>query len=370
MSITHLSQLEQQVAALRMHDVPSIQLIDALNDLAQALSRIDVERAIKVTNEAHTAAYLLRHHTGVVTSLVRLSWLHLEEGTFDTAVIEAHQALFMAEQLGDYVLTTRAIFVLATAQHMAGHYAKAEAHWQHLLGLARATGDLGRQASFLNSLGMLFEDQRMFDRALRHYKQAHDLFVKLGDDDYILTKNNMAVILTARGDYANALALVEQALQMCEPEWHLWRALFLHTLGVVHMHLERYDLARREFDKSLAISLSPTGRKETAVDVLLDRARLELVQNRKAAAYDALEQVIELAAEIKSVPQQIEAHKILCRLYAAARDQTTADHHHDVYLALKNQIALQRIERHVGLMRAEAAAAKQQPEWQQESQRY
>ena len=133
MTNTDIYQLEQRVAELRSLDAPSMQLIDALNAWAQALSRIDVERALEITKEAHTLAYLLRHHTGVTASLARLSWLHLQDGAFDVAVLEAHQAQFMAEQLGDYVLTTRAIFVLATAQRMAGNYVKAETLWRSLL---------------------------------------------------------------------------------------------------------------------------------------------------------------------------------------------------------------------------------------------
>jgi len=366
-SDANITQLEELIAELRLQKAPSTQLIDALNELAQALSAVDIQRALEASKEAHALAYLLRHHMGLAASLARLSWLHLEAGAFDKAVIEAHQAQFMAEQLHDYVLTTRAIYVLAVAQRIAGNYAKAETHWRHLLSLAQSNNDAARQANFLNSLGCLFEDQRDFARALDHYRQAHGIFVQLNDTWHILAKNNMAYVMTRRGQHDEAQELAQQALHLCDPGWQVWRALFLHTLGVVHMHMEEYDSARSELGESLSLSLSPAGRKTTAVEALIDIARLELSNKRVPAAYDALEQAVNLAAEIKALPLEAQAHKMLVRLHANARDQDGADRHHDAYLTIQNKIELKRIERHVGLMRAEAKVAQLRPVWLQES---
>ena len=365
--ITNISELEQNVAELRTQPIPSTQLIDALNALSHALSPIDVERAIEVSKEAHKLAFLLRHHLGMAVSLARLSWLHLEGGAFDTAIVEAHQAEFLAEQLHDYVLTTRAVYVLAHAQIKAGNFATAEKFWQRLIDIARANNDLMREADYLNSFGNLFEEQRDFHRAQDYYRQAHDLFVQAADENHILAKNNLAYALTMRGQHQEALALSERSLALCDPDWKVWRALFLNTLGVIHMNLRQYDSARSEFTESLTISLSSAGRKTSGVEALLNIARLNLVTKRMPDTIEALNQAVDLASKIKAVPLQMEAQRMLYRIYASVYDQTRADEHHDVYLGLKNRIAIERIERQVGLFRAEAEVAQLRPIWLEES---
>ena len=68
-----LTRLDRQIADLRAHAVPSTQLIDALNAQAQLLSSINIEQALTLSREAHTLAFLLRHHMGMAVSLARLS---------------------------------------------------------------------------------------------------------------------------------------------------------------------------------------------------------------------------------------------------------------------------------------------------------
>ena len=363
-----IKQHELRVAELRKQLVPSTQLVDVLNELAQALSQSDIQRALEVSKEAHKLAYLLHHHLGMAISLARLGWLNLEIGAFETALLQAHEAQFLAEHMHDYVLITRSVHVIAAAQLMAGNFAKAEKLWLRLAQLAQSNNDLPRQADALSSLGRMFEVQRDFDRSLEYYRQGHDIYFELADINHILAKNNMAYALTMRSRHLDALELAEQALRLCDPEWQVWRALFLNTLGATHAHLQRYDLARSEFGESLTLSLSPAGRKTSAVEALLGIARVEVVQNRMPAAYDKLERAIALAAEIKSVPQQIEAHKILFRLYQLAHNQEHADQHHEAYLALQNQIALERIERHASVMRIEVEAEKRRSVWLHDSQ--
>ena len=283
-------------------------------------------------------------------------------------MLEAHEAQFLAEQIGDYVLITRAVYVLATAQRMAGNYSKAKAHWQHLLNLAREQADLAREADFYNALGDVFEDERDYLPALDHYQRAHEIYVKIGDDAHVTAKNNVADMMSKLGRHEEALAWAESALQSCDPARQVWRAFILHTLGVAHMYQRQYDLARREFNESRAMSLQPSGRKITGVKALIDIARLELLHNRIATAFDALDQAIALARDIKAVPQQIEAHQTLFRLYLTAHDTANADAHHEAYLALQSQIEMERMDRRMGLIRAEAAVERQRPVWMRESQ--
>ena len=361
-----LEQLEQQVTDLRSQGVPSTQLIDALNALAQALSWVDLQQALANAKEARLLSRQLQYRIGTATSLARLSWLHLEGGEFDAAVLEAREAQFLAEQMQDHLLSINATFVIACAQQLAGKYAQAESSWRQMLRLVRNQGDRAREADYLNALGLLHLEQTAYEDALENFAEAHSIFVDLADANAVAAKNNLALALTKLGRHAQAVTWVEQALAECDPEWQIWRAIFLHTLGVAHMNLRHYEQARTCFTESLGMSEMPAGRKQTAIEVLLDFSKLDLLGNNIPAAYDSLERALAVADAIKSVSLQADAHHALSRLYSLAHDSAHADEHYEHYLERRSHIERQRMEKQMNLIRVEAEAESRHALWLQE----
>ncbi len=311
--VEDFDQLQAQILRLRAQPAPSTELIDALNAQAQLLSRSDVGRALELSKEAYTLARLLRHHNGTAIALARLSWLHLSDGLFDAAVMEAHEARFLAERLDDFVLVTRAIYVLAVAERMASNVSRSEALWRELLALARQHGDRGREADYLNELGVLYVSAGNDEKALEHYELAHEAHVALNDINHLHDKNNIADALVRLGRAQEAIPWIAQALSACNNEWQVWRAQFLHTAGVIHMHTRNLALAKSCFDESLAISRSKAGSKETAVFALMDMGRLSLLNYQTHEAICLFEDALQLAGEIHSLQQKREAHKMLAR---------------------------------------------------------
>jgi tetratricopeptide (TPR) repeat protein len=361
-------QLQQQVESLRAQPAPSNELIDALNAQAQLLSRSDVGRALEISKEAYTLARLLQHHNGIAISLARLSWLHLNEGLFDAAVLEAHEARFLAERLGDYVLVTRAIYVLGVAERMAGNVSRSEGLWQELLKLAREQGDRGREADYLNELGVLFVSAGNDARALAHYELAHQLHVELDHINHIHDKNNIADVLVRLGRAKEAMPWAAQALAACDPSWQVWRAQFLHTAGVIHMQTQHAALAKSYFDESLRISLSKAGSKECAVYVLFDQGRLALLDHQLHDAICKFEEALTLAKDIHSILQLREAHKMLQRMYRSMRSEELANVHHEAGVQLDNQLNTTRMSRQMGLIRMDAELNQHRQRWSQELQ--
>ncbi len=351
---------------LRSQPAPSIELIDALNTQAHILTRSDVGRALAISKEAYTLARLLHHHSGVAISLARLSWLHLSDGQFDAAVMEAHEARFLAEKLNDYVLVTRAIYVLGVAERIAGNVSRSESLWRELLALARAHGDRGREADYYNELGVLFLGAGNYPKALEHYEQAHQAHVALDDIYHVYDKNNIADVLVKLGRPDEAMQWVTAALAACDNSWQVWRAQFLHTAGVIHMHTARLALAKSCLDESLMISLSKAGNKETGVFALLDIGRLALVNNQIHEAICKFEDAIALAREIQALLQLREAHKMLNRLYRSMHSEELADQHHEAVVQLDNQLNTSRMTRQVGLMRMDAELEDRRLQWSQE----
>jgi len=356
--------LERQVAELRSYHAASTQLVDALNTLALALWRVDLVRALSAAQEARILARLLGYHTGAATSLVRLSWIHLQSGEFDTAVREAHEAKRFAEQNADtYVLVLNARYTLARAYQLAGEFKKAEAAWQQMRAIARANNDTLREADYQFEAGLLYIEMRDYQRAFECALQAKDFYATLDDPRLATALNNMAFALTKLGHHDQALILAVDALARCDPERMVTRAEFLHTLGMIHLNRREHDLARACLDESLRISLSPSGQKYTAVEALTDIAKLETVGNNITVAVQTLERAAALAGEIHSHTLQAEAQQALSQLYLLLHDPAGANAHHERYIEHKFIAGIERVAKRVSLICIEAEVEGRHPVW-------
>jgi hypothetical protein len=358
-----LFQLEARVAELREEAVPTTQLIDALNALAYALGTVNLQQALATAKEAHVLAGSLQYAEGETNSLICLAWLHLQRGDFDAAVLQARHAQHLAKGLGRYGLEADAGYVIASAHQQAGNNDKAAQLWLELLGMARQQHDRAREADYLSTLAILYQEQDEFALTLDYKLRAYEIYLEINDPNHVAAMNNIAFALTRLGRHDEALQWANKALAQCNPDQLVWRAMFLHTIGLIHLNQHNLAQARQCFDESLQISLSPAGRRQTAVHVYMDRAKLELVNNNRRGAIDELYHALDLATKIQSPALQAEAHHTLYRLYSLNHAHVLAMDHHEQYLAIRHQMGCRRIEQQVQLIRAEAEVHQRQAAW-------
>jgi len=359
-----MQSLEERIAELRSTPIPSTGLVDALNAMALELWRVDLLRALATVREARTLSRLLSYHKGAITGLARLSWIHLQIGEFDTAVREAHETQFFAEQAGDYVLILNALYTITHAYQMAQDFKRAEASWQKMLNLAQTHGDQLRKADYWLSLGLLYLDTGRYQRALDLTLRAKELYTTLNDATLALAINNAAFALAYLGRNTEALTWAEDALARCDPEQSIWRAEFLNTIGVIRLNQEEYGLARACLDESLALSLAPGGRKMDAAITLMDMAKLELAQKNMPAAFNALERATLVAGEAQSHALEAKAQNAIAKLYVLAHDWNGADYYHDRYMGHKYRVGIDRVEKEVILIRVAAEVNSQHQVWE------
>jgi len=366
-SASAIHSLQHKVTDLQSRLSPSEHLVDTLNDLALELWRTDLMRALANAREARILARLLNYHTGAVTSLVRLSWIHLQIGEFATAVLEAHEAKYFAERLDDYVLVLNALYTIAAAYQLAQEFKKAEAVWLEMLKIAQAHKDRAREADYWVNLGIVYEDMGHYQPAIDRTQRGKDLYATLNDNRLPSALNNIAQILTKMGRSDEALSWVEEALERCHPEWVLWQANFLHTKGAILVDQQAYDLARTCLDESLRLNLMPGGQKHLAAMALMEIATVELAHKNIPAAIDALEQAEDLAAEAHSRAVQADVQQAIARLHIRARDWDGADKYHDRYLGHKFRMGIDRMEKQTSLMRLAAEVERQLAVWTKQS---
>lgn len=361
-----IQQLEQQVQTLQAAPAPSTQLVDALNELAQACNHIDVHKGIHAAQSAGILARFLLYPQGEADSLIQLSWLLIQDSKLDAAYLQTEHALYIAKQLDDKRRQAKCFYLLAVVHHDAGNYLKAEMLWQELLAQARKDGDRDHQADYLTVLGILHQEQSNLALAYEYKRLAHEIYVELDDPHRVISLNNLAYLLTKMGQHTTAMAYANEALQRCSPESASWRCTILHTLGLIHLHLHHHDAARRLLNESIRIAR--TANKQQAVRSLMDLAKLEWERNDRPDACDALMKALTLAEEIKSTKLQGQAHQSLYRYYLQMKAYAAASHHHEQYLACDHEIGCKRMEKQVQIMRANAAVLSARLEWMRDSQ--
>jgi tetratricopeptide (TPR) repeat protein len=354
---------DKKVQQRRAASMPSTQLVDVLVARARVLSDSNHKQALADAKEAHTLSRLLRYPTGIVRSLIRLSWLHLQDGRFDIAALEAREAEFLATRSNNYALQADAAYIVADIEQRAENFDKAETLWLRLLDLAHRHKDVMRQADYCTMLGILYEQQGNYERALTYKQYAHDLYLSQNDKQHIAAKNNLACVLIKTGKWEEALDWATQAYVLCQTQHSAWRAAVLHTLGVIAMQQGRLTEARATFEQSLSICTTLGNQPRIMTEVLLDLSKLELTQNRLPAAFDALDRAVSCAASAGAIAQSADAHHALYRLYSIARSPEQANLHHEKYLHYQHQLGCQRIDQQIQLIRVDAEVAQRQTDW-------
>ena len=121
----NIEALEEQLAS-----ATSIQQeIDAMNALAWASKRHNLQRVVKLSQDAHKLSTNgtfkgLPYKKGVIQSLRNLGWSNLALENYDQALVHLHEALSLAEELEASTETSQCHQLLADVYKQSGDFEK------------------------------------------------------------------------------------------------------------------------------------------------------------------------------------------------------------------------------------------------------
>ena len=118
----------------------------------------------------------------------------------------------------------------------------------------KRAGNLVSQAAALATLGVLQQWAGRWDEALSYYQQGREVALKIGNSvNAALAHVNSAEILTDRGEWAQAEALLRETLPFWKAsQYHYYLAACLLLLGRVSLCLGRLDEALTRLEESKA----------------------------------------------------------------------------------------------------------------------
>jgi DNA-binding SARP family transcriptional activator len=195
------------------------------------------------------------------------------------------------------------------------------------LRLSRAAGDRFLEAACLRAAGLAARAAGDYDSAQSSLEQALSIFAALDQASYqVHTLGNLSTLWLQRGDPAQALALAQQALSLCEAAGlQVDRRIPLGDMGAAAAALGEVELARQRLAESLAIAHQISDRTQEIL-CLGHLGWLDVQRGQAAAALEHLRAALALAEQVNSCAEQPWLHAGLAEALRLAGDLAAAAH--------------------------------------------
>ncbi len=316
------NNLEERVNRLDLPDQPSREFVDALNDLARAVSATDPARAQSLSKRALKASSQLIYRQGEARALTFLSWLNFVDGQADLALTRALNAEAVARMAHEPTLEGHALYMVALVQDQAGNFAEALKAHQKMVAIARELDDGFLEANAFMAMGLQHSRHGEHKKALNCFMQTKALFRKIDADNdrQVMALNNIASALMETGDVLRALRYAQNALNQCDPQNVRGYTQILHTLGNVHAAMGQLDEALTHFTRAINLNTqaAQSGQiidREFEVTVQLDLAKVQRASGQREPVFAALQRALEVAQTIDAKPLLVKVHDQLSKAY-------------------------------------------------------
>jgi len=259
------------------------------------------------------------------------------------------------EALGD------AYFVMGWAHGELGKEG-AQGLMQRSLEAYQQADNLSRQVGVLSTLGVVCQWEGRWDEALSYYERSRDTALTIGSTvDAAVARINIAEILTDRGEWAEAEALLLQTLPLWKAaQYHYFLGACFTQLGRVSLRLGRFDEALSRLEEAKASFLRVGADKEVpAVEARIAECRVAL--GNPDAAIEMVAGILANAsasnsvARVASLLERVQGHALLQQgdLWSA-RDSleaslAAAKERNDLFEATLTMLSLIEIDRLEGV---------------------
>ena len=165
------------------------------------------------------------------------------------------QARELARELGDKASEARVESNLASTATQSGDLDAAETHARSALALARAAGDLTREASGFSTLAILYRMRTDYSRARESYQMCREVSERAGyPRGVICALNGLGNLALIQGQPEEALGWYQQVLEVNEGLGDDFSsAACLMNVGMMQEQLGRWEDATGNLHRAVAI---------------------------------------------------------------------------------------------------------------------
>ena len=196
------------------------------------------------------------------------------------------------------------------------------------LAVAEQTGDEAGRGRAINMRAAIQWSRGAHDEAQRLYLEARESALRIGEARLAaMTASNLGIIATVRGDDADALRYYESGLADSRNAGLVDEAMnALVNLGMLHMHMHRFDAAARSFTEAHEIG-TIVGDLSRLLRIELYSARLRIKQGEQHAARAAWERANALAIQTGDTHAEGDAEHVAGLIARADGNVVKAEAH-------------------------------------------
>jgi signal transduction histidine kinase/tetratricopeptide (TPR) repeat protein len=339
---------------------------DALIAKSQGAMMADPKAALAAARAAETLANRHRDAPRYRESLATSLWLEAEAGTRINQVVQARTALQTALQIaasdgktskldGDLALTR------ARLADSTGDYALALKSYQQAHSVFVKLGILRSQAIALLGIGAIYEKARDFDRELRYYREASQVYP--GEPGFNLSvANNIGFALQQVGRYDEALKNYSRALKIAVSlKSPFLQAYILNNIAMSEAKLHRLAEAERSADQALKL-LGPRDENGWAPFVWSAKADIAYQRGALKTAVADLDKAFHGTDLGATIAPFRDSHEIAYKIYRVADNYPLAMAHLEAFKRLDDEGRSVAASANIALSSAQFDFANQQLE--------
>ena len=346
--------LEARVNQLRSQQTAQVStaLIDAINDLAlaQAEHCATCETIEPLLQESFDLAGSIQYIDGQVKSLITQSWRYVLLGEPERGMPAATYAIELAQTHASIRQEAIARYATSLVQAEIGSMAHSLENQLTALTLVQELGDGMREADYRTAIGVQYVRLAQYDQAREQLIQAVAVYRAINSRNLPVALNHLAMVHLYQNHFGVARQCVDEAMLLVDVSWTRMRAILLHTLGEICMHMAGAHAEQAQASFQQALALHEHGGVDDAAnraDIILSWSQLLSKQGQVAQAIQMLQQ---LADETRSQQHKPILARVLSAIYCtykqAGQFEKALVYHGQVY-ALQAELEAESSERQV-----------------------
>jgi len=259
------------------------------------LDHAQYDEALKITNQALSVFRDLNDEVGQAQCLNNLGTIRSYMGNFQDALTYYEQSYQIREKLKLTDALPESLHNLAEANVDLGQYDIAVNQYLKALEIDRNSGDHDGVALNSVSLGALFATQGKYGAALSALQDSLKEFKLANDETWVVaeTKARYGGVLSEVGRWDEGQPVLEEAVkQATDVKNDVVLARALNLFGDSYFYRGDYGAARQQYDRALQVATKAKNKELTTI-ARFNMARLDVTQNRAAAAVPVLKKMVE-----------------------------------------------------------------------------
>jgi class 3 adenylate cyclase/Tfp pilus assembly protein PilF len=220
------------------------------------------------------------------------------------------------EEIGNKWGISEAEIVVGVLFEEQGNFPKALEHYNRALAIDEEIGNKEGMAMSLNNIGNIYNTHNNSVRALEYYKKALAIDEELGIKQGIAVElGNIGSIYQEQGKTAEALEYQQRALKINEEIGDMYGVgSSMRSIGDLYQQLENYPLALENYEKSIAI-FEEVGMPYEMGTTRTNLGNYYLNQGEISRALDECKKGLAICEETGSLQGQYKACYCLYRAY-------------------------------------------------------